>query len=75
MTNKLKVFAVQVMPAGIPLKHPVMTAAVSMSEAAKILRVSRYHLARHPFPTLGKADIERALSCPGQRLVVLEAAK
>lgn len=74
-TSPLKVFATAIMPAGIPLKHPIMAAAVSMEEAAKILKVSRYHLSRHPFPKLGQGDIERALAAPRQRLLATEASR
>lgn len=67
---RLRVYAVDSMPPGIRLKHPVMAAASSIGEAAKILRVTRYHLSVHRLPVLDRADEERALAQPGQRLTV-----
>lgn len=60
----LKVFGTDIMPPGLPLKHPILVATNSAEEAAKILRVSVYHLTKHPLPYLSDADKARALACP-----------
>lgn len=70
MPHELHVYAIAFVPPGIRLARPVMTAAANLKEAAKILKVSRYHLSVHRLPMLDKADKERALARPRERLPV-----
>lgn len=66
----LKVYAIDTLPPGIRLAHPVMVAAPNLDQAATILRVTRYHLSTHRLPMLDRADEERARAHPLERLII-----
>lgn len=69
MAVRLRIYGTDRLPPGIPLKHPILTAAPNREVAAKVLKVSVYHLERHPLPILLPEDRERALAHPGERLL------
>ena len=68
--GRLRVYAVDTLPPGIRLAHPIMAAAPNIGAAAKILRVTRYHLSVHRLPSLDKIEEQKALDRPGERLIV-----
>lgn len=70
MTRRLNVYATDCMPLGIPLKHPIAVAAPSIEDAAKALKVPRYHLMRHRLATIPEAARQQALQTPGIRIMV-----
>lgn len=73
LMTRLKIFATDCMPPGIPLKHPIVVAAPSIEKAAKALKVSKHHLLHHRLDSVPPAVEEKARSMPGIRIVAVFA--
>lgn len=69
--HKPKVYATDCMPPGIHLKRPIMVAATTLEQAARLLKVSQYHLARHRCQVDAR-DRARALAQPNLPLTAQE---